>query len=1009
MGTPAAAPEVVYDIDVSPARSAAILGRDIVACTADPADDDDANGDIYLIGTTTTWTAVGLAGYDYTAVTFEPNWVGGRGVVAMYSTDITDANPGTHMLVRRTSTPPSTIRDTTMSVVGAFMPHEVGGADGGELPMITSSIDLPEDFDSSTSGGRQVYIGWNTNNVASDDAYRVDDNFSRKLGIAASVSIHSVSFSGTRGGGTLYAGESARGYVWYSENPQSSLPDWKFSYKSPSGTGNTLLAVAPDFATSNTVYAGTGGAAADNSCFARTTDGGVSFNELSLIDSAVVALEDVMVSPDGTDLFLATNDGADGSLWRSSIPPSGSSWERVRRVAGATGWIIRLSPEYVSDTTLYYCDVGGTNIQRSTSRGDVFGTRTAPANIGDVTVEAKDTLYMGDQGAANIRKSTNGAWFFDLPVAGKVTAVNTLAMAPTYPEMPEAGHVLVGGTAGGVALSTDGGASFAAQVTSPALATNMVVMADKNYVDNNFIYAASGTAGQGVYRYEVGVSKSWEQIRAIGSTATMSGLAMYDGKLYGAWSDLTGAVGAVAGDSFTIIDPTGAGDTGNIVVTGGSVLVSGNSATTVPTLAASPVTVNAGGALAWTTGAVATDTITVVSNAAGTAGAWTRGGAAIAGITTDVDGDASVAATSGAFSLPDAATGAVAAVGAGGVERSLSPTLLHIASLVFETMDIGAGTSTFTAAPSSLRLSGTEADIWLWAIDTSVPTLLAYNDTMALQAPTINVPAEVMSDPATGGNAAFIISWNRISNARYYEVNIYTDEAASQRAATSGSAYSPPSSGSPTWSVPAGTLPSGADYWARVRVRNQVPGDGIRSGYSSKVKFTVAAGVPIAATQAGPQLLGPAGGATTSLTPGFSWAPVHGASEYEFVVATNSSLTKALAGTPVKLRLPSYQVTDALDNDVTYFWGVRVVSPFEGPWSVGTFATREKAVAPPPPVTVPPAPTPTIVMPTPTVVVPPAPAPPAAITPGWIYAIIVVGAVLVIAVIVLIVRTRRVV
>jgi hypothetical protein len=41
-----------------------------------------------------------------------------------------------------------------------------------------------------------------------------------------------------------------------------------------------------------------------------------------------------------------------------------------------------------------------------------------------------------------------------------------------------------------------------------------------------------------------------------------------------------------------------------------------------------------------------------------------------------------------------------------------------------------------------------------------------------------------------------------------------------------------------------------------------------------------------------------------------------------------------------------------------------------------------------------------------------APAPPAAtaaVTPGWIYAIIIVGAVLVIAVIVLIVRTRRVV
>jgi hypothetical protein len=106
------------------------------------------------------------------------------------------------------------------------MPVEVGAAGG----IVTSSISLPSDFDSTTSGGRQVYVGWDSGLVATDDVYRIDDNFTRKLGIQASVGIRSVSFSGSRAeGGTMIAGESVRAYVWHSANPETSIPTWKFS------------------------------------------------------------------------------------------------------------------------------------------------------------------------------------------------------------------------------------------------------------------------------------------------------------------------------------------------------------------------------------------------------------------------------------------------------------------------------------------------------------------------------------------------------------------------------------------------------------------------------------------------------------------------------------------------------------------------------------------------------------------------------------------------------------
>ena len=99
----------------------------------------------------------------------------------------------------------------------------------------------------------------------------------------------------------------------------------------------------------------------------------------------------------------------------------------------------------------------------------------------------------------------------------------------------------------------------------------------------------------------------------------------------------------------------------------------------------------------------------------------------------------------------------------------------------------------------------------------------------------------------------------------------------------------------------------------------------------------------------------------------------------------------------------SIAITSELEWDTDYYW--RVMATVDGEdydWSTGAFrimAEPEPEPEPTPPVIItPPA------DPTPPVVLPAAPAP---ITPGWIYAIIGVGAVLVIAVIVLIVTTRR--
>jgi len=212
----------------------------------------------------------------------------------------------------------------------------------------------------------------------------------------------------------------------------------------------------------------------------------------------------------------------------------------------------------------------------------------------------------------------------------------------------------------------------------------------------------------------------------------------------------------------------------------------------------------------------------------------------------------------------------------------------------------------------------------------------------------------------------------------------------------------------------------GGTYYVRVRVTAAKP---LVSNWSTGIQFSV----PL--TEPGSSLtdvgnLSPAAGALINYTntPTFTWAQVLGAISYNVQIFN----TPEFSGTPVVdasgLTNTVYTSTKALDPG-TYYWQVRAVAgDVKGNWIQSSF-TIAKATAtatgtgtqtitiPPitiptitvPPVTVPPA-TVTVSVPTPTVTV----VPQEAATPAWTWVLIVIGAVLVIAVIVLIVRTRRV-
>ena len=175
----------------------------------------------------------------------------------------------------------------------------------------------------------------------------------------------------------------------------------------------------------------------------------------------------------------------------------------------------------------------------------------------------------------------------------------------------------------------------------------------------------------------------------------------------------------------------------------------------------------------------------------------------------------------------------------------------------------------------------------------------------------------------------------------------------------------------------------------------------------------------IAAPSPSPTIQYPATGATgIPIDVTFAWPAVGGATGYQFAIAQdNPDLTNKFAVLDYSANTitNAHKVQETLLYNTTYWWEVRsVAGNVTSPWTVISFFTTEAApvtttsTTAPPPVTViqtsvvvtqPPATTITYTLPQPKETQP--------IPSYLLWAVIAVGAVLVIAVIVLIVRTRR--
>jgi len=302
-----------------------------------------------------------------------------------------------------------------------------------------------------------------------------------------------------------------------------------------------------------------------------------------------------------------------------------------------------------------------------------------------------------------------------------------------------------------------------------------------------------------------------------------------------------------------------------------------------------------------------------------------------------------------------------------------------------------------------------------------VDTMQSYTDKIigASMAPVPTYPvndAIIGVNSIAGGVNAFNFMWTAplagsVGGYRF-DIQVFMDELGIVPASALGAAVSPVffdgATGNQLSTTLAGFAPvAGETYYWHVRVSTGFP---VQSFWSPMQTFSVQQLQAVV-----PEIGSPQNGSTIEPSAAaFSWTPIAGAASYKFELDTGATFAAPLYSATVTSAGASLPATITLERGRTYFWRVKTLTPAEGEWStVGNFMVAELVVTSTPvTTTVTPVTTvqTTITIPAATttvITIPPVVNTTTEVNPPYIWAIIIIGAVLVLAVIVLIVRTRR--
>ena len=237
-----------------------------------------------------------ILGTDVFAIEYSPGFASDGTLLAIVATGPSPDTNDTYLYIG--------IRDLTSTSTTwnsfAGYPAEIcqSGQDTPGTPLTYADLALPADYSGAVPSQRHVYACWSDNppglttaGNANDDVYRLDDTVCYRL-LVRNDTICSLAHYGMYGRGKLLAGATTaratafcRGtYVYCTFNPQSTCPIWQSSQKPPTGPSNARVAWSPDGQLAYCGTSSTGGSSHDQSAFSQSTNNGLTWNQIGLID-----------------------------------------------------------------------------------------------------------------------------------------------------------------------------------------------------------------------------------------------------------------------------------------------------------------------------------------------------------------------------------------------------------------------------------------------------------------------------------------------------------------------------------------------------------------------------------------------------------------------------------------------------------------------------------------------------------------------------------------------------
>ena len=653
-------------------------------------------------------------------------------------------------------------------------------------------------------------------------------------------------------------------------------------------------------------------------------------------------------------VYRSTTVTATTTTWTAATkPPTG-----LTANVAAVGAVILVGTTGADSAVSVSSDTGATFNQLSLIDVGLFVAGAYTVSLIDLTVVDANTMFlvMGNTAGAlrqYVFKTTDAGVTWQRIYTTAVTIATPLIVKASPAYATDATVVISDGSAT-IYKSVNGGASFSL-VGTPAAAVTSLFVLDTNSV---YVGTALGVYKVGRWAISTGIAAGAGNVVSIAlnpkdTTKATFMVGMSLGTVYESTNDCV---------SFTRVGAAGPGAAGTLVAYGPD--------------ATKYAVDSAAGAYRWT----------------GTA--WLSIQAATgSGLAVTADGSLYMASNTAGV----------------GIWRSLKPTATTAALCEFQALAAPTFAS-WTAAYIAVDLESinTATANNLYAVETTTGAGTSYlyagrvygfSDTLIAAAKT-TAPASAALLTTTTTAAA---SWPAVTGATGYFVTMDGVESAATTAVavTLGSAANAAPFNVAPFNV--AMTPGSSHTWS---VRVCAPAF---SRTSATLTFTVAL-APVG--PGGPAGILPTnGGVDVAIDSTFSWPVVAGATSYEFVIAEDLGNTDpfAIIDYSATSLTNAHKLRENLKYNTTYYWRVRPVNATtKGDWTVGFFTTVKAPV----PVTTPPTTPPVVITSTPppqiTLEIPPSQAPVNVIPSYLLWAVIAVGAVLIIVVIVLIVRTRRI-